>query len=251
MAAFRMQLHLLNQPFDTGHAALLRIPAQKVRVLRGVEVVCVGDVGQRRVGRDIAGRGHELAARSGHGIERVRSQRLRFAARVLLDPVLVERQQPERMPDLGAEAMHVRGSRALPIDELDAELEAALGLPHEFGLIDAEQIIEGLDVRHGGFAHTDGAELLGLDQLHSEGGSKHARKRGGRHPAGGSATDNDDVAKWSGNHVDAFLSKKTADGHTNGANWPRSNDHMPVSAHVAMHTHQNLAPISSTTLRGT
>lgn len=92
----------------------------------------------------------------------------------------MERQQPERVSDLGAEAMNVRSPGALPVDERHAELEAALGLSHERGFVDAEQIVEGLDVRHGGLADTHGAELFGFDPLHLAGGAKHPRE-GGRY----------------------------------------------------------------------
>ena len=251
VAGVRIQLHLFDQALKTRDPALLGVAAQKARVLAGIEVIRVGDVGQRRIGWHIAGGGHELAARGGNGIERVGTQWLRLAAPLLLDPVLMKRQQPERMADLGAEAVDIRGARPLPVDELDAELEAALGLAHELGFIDAEQIVEGLDVRHGGFADANGAELLGFDQLHIEAGTKHAGERGGRHPAGGSAADDDDVAEWSGDH-DAFdpARKRKPRIGERGQAAPFGSCTRRQRAHGCA-LHQNFAPTSRTTLRGT
>lgn len=46
-----MQLHLLDQTFDAGDIALLCIPTQKACVVRRIEVIRGGDIGQRRMGR--------------------------------------------------------------------------------------------------------------------------------------------------------------------------------------------------------
>ena len=63
-----------------------------------------------------------------------------------------------------AEGMDVAVARPIPADELDAEFEGRPGLAHELRLVDPEHVVEDLDMRQRGFADTDGADLVGLDQ---------------------------------------------------------------------------------------
>src|SRR5690348_7650464 len=50
-----------------------------------------------------------------------------------------------------------------PVTKLDPELEGRLGTRHEFALIDPEPLIETANVRDGGFADADRADLERLD----------------------------------------------------------------------------------------
>src|SRR6185312_1567011 len=111
---------------------------------------------------------------------------------VQLEPVVMEGQAAVVVAD-AAKAVYVAGPDAAPVDELDAELERAAHGAHEFHLVDAQRVIEGAQVRHRGFAHPDGADVLGLDELNRYGKLQGARQRGRGHPARGSAPDDDDA----------------------------------------------------------
>src|SRR6267378_6441362 len=94
----------------------------------------------------------------------------------------------------GTEAMDVAIASPPPVDELDAELEGAAHLADELDLIDLQHAVEELQVRHGGFAHTDRADLLGFYEPNRAVPPQHLRQGGGRHPARGTATDDEDIA---------------------------------------------------------
>src|ERR1700704_6735656 len=111
-----------------------------------------------------------------------------------LQPVLVKRQQPVVVAD-GAEAMNVAIPGTPPVDELDAELEGAAYLADELDLIDLQHAVEELQVRNGGFAHPDRADLLGFDEANGAFAPQHLRERGGRHPSCGAAADDEDAAE--------------------------------------------------------
>ena len=96
-----------------------------------------------------------LPRERGHGIEGVGADVFRPTCEPGLDPVLVEGQQAEVGPDHRAEAVHVRVACASPVDELDAELERALRPADEIRLVDAQQVVEGLDVRDRRLADAD------------------------------------------------------------------------------------------------
>jgi hypothetical protein len=81
-----------------------------------------------------------------------------------------------------------------PVNELDAQLEGALRSPHEFGLIQAHRAVECFDGRNGGFAHTDGANFVGLNQSDLTALSQRIGQRGCCHPSSGAASNNDDVS---------------------------------------------------------
>ena len=90
--------------------------------------------------------------------------------------------------------MDVAVAEARPVDELDAELERGLGLGHELALVDADALVEEADVRHRRLAHADDADLARLDEPDPAlRWPEHRGESGGRHPAGGTTTDDDDV----------------------------------------------------------
>src|SRR5689334_4537194 len=92
-----------------------------------------------------------------------------------------------------AEAVDVLVAEARPIDELDAELERALRLLDEVGFDDAKRVIELLEVGHGRFADTHGADFLGLDQANRISAVEYLCERGCRHPSRAAATNDDDI----------------------------------------------------------
>jgi hypothetical protein len=53
-----------------------------------------------------------------------------------------------------------------PVAKLDSEFESRPGAGHEFGFIDSETLVEGADVRQGGFADSDNSDRFGLDEMH-------------------------------------------------------------------------------------
>src|SRR5205085_7809322 len=81
-----------------------------------------------------------------------------------LDPVLMERQQAEVAPDRRAEAVHVGTADAAPVAELDAQLERSLRPADEVDLVDLQEVVERLEVRHRRLADADRADQLRLDQ---------------------------------------------------------------------------------------
>src|ERR1700738_5005206 len=97
----------------------------------------------------------------------------------------------------GAEAMDVAIAGTAPVHELDAELEGAAHLADELDLIDLQHAVEQLQVRYGGFAHADGADLLGFDEPNGAFAPQHFRQGGGRHPPRGTAADDEDTAEAS------------------------------------------------------
>jgi hypothetical protein len=108
------------------------------------------------------------------------------------EPVLVKGHAADRLTE-GAEGVDVAVALAAPVAKLDAQLVGSLGLAHEVGLVEAQLGVESPDVRHGGFADADRADLGGLDQFDRRRRiAQHRREAGGGHPAGGAAADDDD-----------------------------------------------------------
>jgi hypothetical protein len=191
-AVERPLLHLDDLALLAHHAARLGVLAQELRIEAGVEVEGVGDVRKRRVaGVD---RTHEPAPRRRGRLQRIGLQPVRVAGLVEALPEGVE-----------GDALHVDAERpegveigladGAPVDELDAQLEDALGLADEVVLVEAEHGVEQADLRDRRLAHADDADLLGLDQ--GDGRVVRPEDLGhgrGRHPAGRAAADDEDAA---------------------------------------------------------
>ena len=112
-------MHRDDLAFDPPRALRLRALAQEPRVEHGVEMVGVGNLRQRRIGRRIAGCGHEPALRRRNGVQRIGADVLRAPRRLCLQPILVERQQAEIAADR-AEAVDIAVADLAPVVELDA-----------------------------------------------------------------------------------------------------------------------------------
>ncbi len=99
----------------------------------------------------------------------------------------------------GAEGVDIAVAGLAPVDEFDAELEGCLGGAHEFGFVNADIVVEILDVRQGRLTDADRADLGRFDQDHLAALSDHGRQAGRGHPSGGTAPhDYDPLRPWHG-----------------------------------------------------
>src|SRR5690606_31260573 len=78
-------------------------------------------------------------------------------------PEVLEVRHPGRGPR-HPERMEIAIALAAPVLEGNAELEARSRSADEVALVDAQQLVEGTRSRNGGFAHPDGADLVGFDE---------------------------------------------------------------------------------------
>src|SRR4051812_35735458 len=79
-----------------------------------------------------------------------------------------------------------------PTAKLDPQLEGRLGTRHEFALIDPDPLIEAADVRDGGLADANGADLERFNEAYGHAATEGPGKSRSRHPARRAATCNDD-----------------------------------------------------------
>ena len=180
--------------FGAAHAACFGEAPKVLRIQARVEVKGVGDGRQRRVRR--VHRARELAMPRRHGVHRVRTQFLGLPGREQPVPVVVERHQPQVLPD-GTKRVDVAVALATPVHELDAQLEAGHGAAHEVVFVDAQRLVELLDGGDGGLAHADGGNLVGLNQVDVVAAVQHLGERRRGHPPGGAAAhDNDALQSW-------------------------------------------------------
>ena len=94
-----------------------------------------------------------------------------------------------------SERVKVAPADPAPVDEFDAELERRLRRRDEVVFVDAKHRIEVDERRDRGFADADGPDLLGLDQRRFGAAIIEVARQGrSRHPAGGSAADDHDIA---------------------------------------------------------
>ena len=92
-----------------------------------------------------------------------------------------------------AEAVDIARADTAPVDELNAELESPAHRAQELDFVDAQRVIEGAQVRNRGLADPDRADIFGFDELDRDRELERARERRRRHPASGSAANDDDV----------------------------------------------------------
>src|SRR5205807_2471243 len=109
-------------------------------------------------------------------------------------PIMVRRDSLDEFA-IVAEAMEMAVADCTPVDELDPQLEAALGRAHELAFVDPQETVEDLHQRDSGFANSDNSDFFGLDKPHPDLACREQpRERGCRHPPGGSPADDQDVA---------------------------------------------------------
>ncbi len=160
-AALAIQLYIIHPPFLPHDAALLGIFAQETGIGGCVDVIGVIDRRQI-IARQIVGLG-ELAEVGRHrfGVEHL--NRALVALRLLLMPDVVER-KPGHLIAVIAKGVDVAVSQLAPVDELNAQLEAALHCGEHFRLVDFEQPLEIDERGNSRLAHPDCADGLAFDQ---------------------------------------------------------------------------------------
>ena len=167
------------------------ISAQEQRVQSRIEMKSVGDVPERRLLhlRDAA---HELALARRHRVDGIVLEPRNEPAGAHLEPVLVALEDAEILPD-AAEAVDIEVPELCPVDELDAELEGALGSCEKLVLVELERGVVVLDGRDGRLADTDRGDLVRLDEADAYGALQELRKERRGHPARSSAPHDDDI----------------------------------------------------------
>ena len=160
-AALRMLMHLGDTALDALHPTCLRVAAQKAGVEAGVELEGIGDLRQRRLG-DIQ-RSREAILRRCHAGEGELVDALKATESAQLEEIVMEGNRFDRHAE-HAEWMQITVTDSCPVIKADAELEGGLRAANEIVLVDAEQAVEGENLRNGCLAYADRADLLGLHQ---------------------------------------------------------------------------------------
>jgi hypothetical protein len=193
MPIFGPGVHLLHDAFHPLDTQAFAIGAQIACVQAGIKVKGIGHLRQGRVGQ-VGARAHELVLQTGRGVDRIGLQRLGLAGQVLLEPVLVKVHRPVVLAN-HAKAVDVAVAQAPPIHELNTELEAGLGLPHELVFVDFEHAVEQRDHRNRGLAHANGADVVRLHEGDVVLPAQHLGQCGSRHPTRGAAAQHHDLLK--------------------------------------------------------
>src|SRR5688572_2961248 len=196
-------------PDAGGHRPALEI----TRHQRGVEMQRV--VEEQETLAAAGARHGEFPGARHLGGQHVTIDRLRLAELSRLDPEMLKRGAEQRHAMLGEWVEELR-TFAGPAFEPDGQLESAGRAPDEVRLVDPEVLQEFADVRHGGLAHTDRADLGRFDQRDLRVPVRREafdeRRRG--HPAGG-PTANDHHG------LDAMVSHASITSMTRKAGQPK------------------------------
>src|SRR5687768_17169167 len=142
-------------------SALFREPAEETRIERRIEVEGVEDRRKWIVRLSLDMR--EPVAGENDRVEKIVAERLRKAERSRAQPVVMERQKPNSAAHL-PECVDVGLDRCSPALECNAELVGRPCCGDELCFVDSQRLVEGHDVRNGGFADADGSDLIGLDE---------------------------------------------------------------------------------------
>ena len=182
-AGFRSVLeHLGDLALDTLGATGLAHGAQKSRVATGIKVVGVVQPVVLNMSEAVGESGDGLGVVVGVGPDQAFGAAFQPEVLETSAPVIVTR---------GAEGVEVVLPNVLPVLEIDAELEGGVRGRHELRLVDAEQVVEGVQCRDRRLAHADGADFLGLHQLDIELLAQQLAHEGGHHPAGSTSASDD------------------------------------------------------------
>ena len=192
-------LHGDDFAFNAFDALSLGQLAQESGIQSGVEVVGVRDFAQRRA-RHVRPWPHELGASRGRGVDGVVAEACDQAGMHTAQPEMMERQSIQVGPEL-AETVGVAVADRAPVHELDAELERAARGAQELVFVDAQNAIEGDDVRDRRLADTDDADLVGFHQPNRTRAPEVVGKRGGRHPTRSATAHDDDVTDQRTRHA--------------------------------------------------
>src|SRR6476646_9233825 len=103
------------------------------------------------------------------------------------------RVQPQHVPADLAETVNILLAWRAPVDELDAELAGGLRLVDHLQYVDAGERHVVADMRDSGFADSDGADLLGLDEVDFD-LAQPLRQHCRRHPSGSPASNDRNLA---------------------------------------------------------
>ena len=185
IAGFPLQGHLDDLSLDAPHAARFPIASQHLGVETGVKMKGVGHVRQSGGGARLAAL--HLAGQSRLLVQGIEAKMTRRAPRS--EPMVLKGRKTDVAPD-GAKGVHVTMAGLQPIDELNAQLEGALGRPDKGVLVQAEGGIEQMNLGNGGFTDPDRSDLFGFDQSDLVAMGQKPRQRRGCHPTSGPAADN-------------------------------------------------------------
>jgi len=180
VAAGGVQADVDDPAFGAADAFRLGIFAQIGGVKAGVEMVGVGVGRFQRL--QVLGREIETPGPGGHDGIGIELKRRRVADGVRPRPMMDEIDAAQGLAK-GAEGVDIAVAGLAPVDELDAEFESGVGPPHELRLVQAETVIEILDLRQGGLADAYGTDLRRLDQDDVAAMIEHAGQSGRGHPA--------------------------------------------------------------------
>src|SRR5207253_2205226 len=137
----------------------------------------------------------KTAAKPRDNAERIDIERLRIASHAALEPVVMEL-DAKHIEAIKAERMDVAVTDSRPVTKFNAEFVGGVRRPHEVALVDPKKGVKQVDLRDGGLADADRSNLIRFDQLdcqvcHFAEDLRHGCRR---HPARGTAADDDNLA---------------------------------------------------------
>src|SRR6185312_6460272 len=184
--------HVDHSSLDPPHATRFAVAAQISGVQACIEMEGIPQGSEHRTGPALRTRKAIQCRGDGAQVVVAELSGIRFAHLPQLEPELMELDRLQ-IQAVDAEGMQVPASRAVPVDELDAELEGSLRVAEEIVLVDLEQTVERPDGRDRRLSHPDGADLVGLDQRHGDPAVLyHARQSRRGHPPRSSAAHDHD-----------------------------------------------------------
>jgi hypothetical protein len=163
VAAFPSTLDAFDLAFDPRDALRFGTAPEERGIERRIEVVGVDEVSNRA--RRMANADHPVGARC-NLVEIVEPKIVRCSRELGAKPKVAERMDSDGAPEQ-AEAVHVTVSGIAPADELDAEFEGRIGLGEERRFVDAECVIEVMDLRDRRLTDADRSDRVGLNQSDS------------------------------------------------------------------------------------